>query len=324
MWRNGYHIDFVRRVTTFVHMHDNEEPKDVPEESAPEEQEPQPAEGAQEPQAQEPQEGEDEVLEPPFGVDSNQQVLEQAAKMFAMALQQILNRKSIPGVPQPQIPMPPADLRMPRDLAHDLLLELYKEKEEPKRDNRQFRVGMGLGAAINMMGVQVLSEDLLHMVMNLFSRGGGGAPSRDPLDLIRMGGIAQPARPIRHGVAIPPEDPFENSPGYDEEVGVAAHHAMDPEQFARWARYQEPEPMRASGENIGFGGIPPMPDIGPQLREEAQRRWERMGEEQPERAEELKSEGFDVGQLFEHFEELFSDFFPKQAAEPPPDDEPSK
>jgi len=326
MWRSEYLIDFVFIIIIVKSMHNNEEPNSAPEESTPEEQESQQVEGAEEPEAQESQEGEDEVLEPPFGVDANQQVLEQAAKMFVMAMQQLLNRRSSAQSPRIQMPQPPpADLRMPRDLAHDLLLELYKEKEEPKQDNRQYRIGMGLGAAINMMGVQVLSEDLLHMLTNFFSRGNGRSrPSRDPLDLIRIGGIAQPARPIRHGVAIPPEDPFENSPGYDSGFGVDAHHAMDPDQFARWAEEQRPEPMRASGEDIGFSGIPPMPDIGPQMREEAERRWERMQQYAPEKAEEMKAQGFtNVEDLFIHFEKLFGDFFPlmKQATEPPADDD---
>lgn len=324
MWQTWNRVDKVASVTIVESMHDNDEAKIAPEDFSSEEHDPKIAEGTEESKAQEQKEGEEEpVLEPPFGVDANRQVIEQALGMFITAMQQLLNRKRPPTNSQEQIPQPPpAEVTMPQGLAKDLLLELYKP-DEKQTDNRQFRGGMGLGAAINMMGVQVLSEDLLHMITNLLNRG-GKTSKRDPLELLRMG-VAQPAWPIRYGVAIPPEDPFPNSPGYDEEVGVAAHHAMDPEQFSRWARYQKPEPMRASGEGLGFAGIPPMPDIGPQMREEAKVRWERMQQNAPEKAEKMKAQGFNgVEDLFDHFEELFSDFFPgqKSATAAPNTDDP--
>jgi hypothetical protein len=179
-------------------------------------------------------------------------------------------------------------------------MEMYGPKE-PEPTNRPFRVGMMLGSAINMAGVQVLSEDLLHMLthgVDMFSK--------------RISG-KHPTNPAIPFASVPPVD-FKNFANdlYQDIPGgpVRAEPTWDPNV------HHEPAPP-------GFGGIPPMPDIGPAMKAEAVKRWEDLLSKDPDKAKRMQDAGFDVEGLFENFEQLFGDFFPQKPEAPEtPEEEP--
>ena len=78
-----------------------------------------------------------------MGPGSLEEQLEPAVKMLVSALAQLLSRGSGPHIKPP--PDPAAQISMPRDVAHRLLMELYDPKPK-EQDHRQFRIGAALGA----------------------------------------------------------------------------------------------------------------------------------------------------------------------------------
>ena len=138
-------------------MHNNEEQKNVSEEPTPSKNETQPEKDVDHSEAHD--QKKEDVLEPPFGVNAQQAMFEQALKVLVAGISELMNRRvaqegarSHPHMPRSETPMPPFGV------PNRLLLEMCKT--DKKRDNRQFRVGLGVGAMINMMGVHALSEDL--------------------------------------------------------------------------------------------------------------------------------------------------------------------
>ena len=193
---------------------------------------------------------------------------------------------------------------MPRDVAHRLLMAMYAPQKS--ETNRPFRIGMGVGAAINMMGVEILSEDVEHMMSNLFDmmfKRRKNSPQIDIADALRDAGFGGGVHP---GQAMPdvwpPNDPIAN---------------FDLEHYYDMGGVQAAVPDPGEGMHI-----PQMPDLGEQLKEEAKRRLEKLQEEAPEKAEKLGGvEG--IEHIFDHFEDLFGEFFqPKSSGEPEPDEEP--
>jgi len=282
-------VDIVAHVTILQRMHDHTDPKDVLDDSVPSEQDQVPAEGAEEPKAQAQEEGQaHDFPSPPFGADSQAAMMEAAIKMLAAGIVQLMNKRSINNIPRPPHPEP-ATMTMPRDVAVRALHELYKQK--PSKDGRQFRVGMGVGAMINMMGVQVLSEDLFHMVTSLFNRSTAPRPP-DLSDILRD--ISSPPVARR-----PDYDPFK-------------HFEMPP------GSQYFPDGVRADlerevGEDLGFGDIPSF--------EEIRRRLQQVKIEDPEKADELHRRGFDdhnLENMFDQVEDLLNCLYDKK----PSSDEP--
>jgi len=282
-------------------MQNHTEPTEAPEgEGAPEEEHVQPPKdaGAEQPEsnASQPEEGEAEQQGMPgatFGSVDHTEAVIQMAQMFAPVFSRILDvvkgRGQQPCTAAPHIrppQPPPAQIAMPRDVAHRLLMELYAPKPEPETTNRPFRVGLALGSAINSMGWQVLGEDVVAMfedaLSKLFNRGSGA----DLSDVYRSAyPVAQPYDPIEN---------FEMPPG-SQDMGDAR---------ASWAGKAD-EDLR---QQLVDG-----------LREDAKRRWAEIQEQDPERAEEINADIGGIEDIFNHFEDLFWDFFdPHRAATPAP------
>ena len=280
-------------------MHDHTDPTEAPEgEGAPaEEHTPQEDVGAEQPapDTSQPEEEAEQQGMPgaPFGNLDYTEAVTQMAQMFAPVFSRILDMVRGPGqqpaaaVPHIRPPQPPpAQIAMPRDVAHRLLMELYAPKPDPDPTNRSFRVGMALGSAINSMGWQILSEDLMAMLNTawdkLFNRGSGA----DLSDVYRSAyPVAQPYDPIEN---------FEMPPG---------------------------SPRVPEGT---LGVVPGGEDLRQQLvdglREDAKRRWAEIQEQDPERAEKINADIGGIEDIFNHFEDLFGDFFdPHRAAAPAPD-----
>jgi len=252
---------------------------------------------------------EQEQMPPPgFGPEMgpmslDPETMQKLARGLAAIVGQIFNRPA-----QPQIPVAqpaPATISMPRDVAHRMLMAMYAPQKS--ETNRPFRIGMGVGAAINMMGVEILSEDAEHMISNLFGmmfKRRKNSPQIDITDALRRAGFGDGVHPGQAVPAVwPPNDPIA---GFDSE------------------HYYDMGGVQAAVPNRDVDGmdIPSMPDLGPQLKVEAKRRLEKLEEEDPEKAKKLGGvEGID--QIFEHFEDLFGEFFqPKASGEPESDEEP--
>lgn len=106
---------------------------------------------------------------------------------------------------------PPAQITMPRDIAYKLLVQMYKPQGDVT--HRSFHVGMGLGAALGVMGAQIISEDLTFMMGNLMKMGFNrreSSPQIDVAEMLRGAGCA-PRQDV-----WPPGDPiadFQMPPG---------------------------------------------------------------------------------------------------------------
>jgi len=201
----------------------------------------------------------------------------------------------------------PADIRMPRDVALKLMKHLYAP-EKPKTRS-QFRLGLGLGAALSAIGVETLLED----VVSTLGERLGGSNSGRLMDL---------PLPVSYGI-----EEFEKNlpPSWMQPMpGGPVEGVSDPNGHEKWGipgpttSDEAPDDTPASSphsdimDNIG--------SYGNEIKAEAMRRWEQIEKEDPERFEDMTRRGLNPGYIFEHFEELFSEFFQSTEKKKNPDE----
>ncbi len=302
-------------------MQNDTDPTEAPQgEAAPEEQVSPPDDGGEQPsddnpvEEAAPEEAEPEARDPhPAGAQpldgmDLQELIAQVAQVIQPMISQILRPKAPPArgcVRPPQ--QPPAQIAMPRDVAHRLLMELYAPKKKPEETNRSFRVGMGFGSAVTMMGVQVLSEDMAYMIGSAFKRVMGGNKAPDLSDVQRGAyPVAQPYDPIEN---------FDMGPG----------SVRMPEGTLGIPERMHPASVAMPGVNVG--GAPPdvdSSDVVEGLRMQAETRWADIKKHDPAKAEAMSADVGGIEDIFAHFQDLFGDLFPlsPSAAEPAPEPDP--